>query len=160
MLAGRGKLASSRLAGVLASVAGGALIGFFTTVVVSAFPWTITVLIFLGLLTIVPAFLLHDAAPYWLSVYLIGLPLEAGKRITNLGHSSQDILTTIGLPPSGDLGVKLYPADLALLALLIPWVADLATGASGSTSPASAMHCSPTCSGRASRPSSRRNTSP
>jgi hypothetical protein len=57
---------------------------------------------------------------------LFFLPLEAGKRITNLGQSGQDILTTIGLPPSGELGIKIYPTDLALLAMILPWLVAVA----------------------------------
>lgn len=113
--------------GILAPLTGGVVIGLFTTVMVSTFPWTFTVLVFLGLLVLVPVGVLPDSSLYWLTLYLIGLPLEIGKRITNLSYDSEQIVTTLGLPPFGDLGVKLYPTDLALLALVLPWIFALAT---------------------------------
>ena len=93
-------------------------------VLVFSLSWQIIAVGGAGLIGLLPALVMkkEDVRPYWLSVYFFLLPFEAGKRISNLGQSSETILNTIGLPPSGDLGIKIYPTDLALLALVIPWL--------------------------------------
>ena len=107
------------------SILGGALIAVcLAAMLSSARPLTILI-VFVGLMAVLPSFIIKDSKLYWLSLYLLLFPLEGGKRISNLDQSSEDLLDTIGLPPTGDLGVKLYPSDFALLALTGPWLFEL-----------------------------------
>jgi O-antigen ligase len=101
---------------------GGLLIAAASAMMLSTLSWPLIAVLIAGMLTLLPTFVVTDTRFYWVAVYLFFLPLEAGKRITNLGQSGQDILTTIGLPPSGEMGIKLYPTDLALLAMILPWL--------------------------------------
>ena len=112
---------------LLGAVGLGMAISALVVALLGVVPWPIMVVGAGSLLGLLPALLMKDATPYWLSVYLFFLPFEVGKRFTNLGQSSEDIVNTIGLPSTGDIGAKFFPTDLALLALVIPWLLRVVT---------------------------------
>jgi len=107
---------------LLLAAAGLGLVISTVVILVFSLSWQLIAVGAAGLLALMPALTMKDAKPWWLTIYLFLLPFEAGKRISNLGQSPEVILNTLGLPPSGDLGIKLHPTDLALLALVIPWL--------------------------------------
>lgn len=112
---------------LLGAVGLGVAISAVVVALLFALSWPIMVVGAAGLVGLLPALLMKDATPYWLSLYLFLLPFEAGKRITNLGQTPENVVNTIGLPSSGDIGAKIFPTDLVLLALVIPWLLRVVT---------------------------------
>jgi hypothetical protein len=117
-----------RLAHGIGFLVGGMLTGLLATVLATAVSVPLVVLSLVVVAVALPTLLVREFTLYWLSGYLLFLPFEVSKRITNLNTDPEAFVNTFGLPPSTYLGVVVFPTDLVLIPLLFAFVVAIQRG--------------------------------
>ena len=107
-----------------ALVLAGALIGTTIGIALVQQPLAVALLL-VGLLVLLPAFLLEDSTPYWLTLFLFGAHLGVGKSLLD----GLKILETLRIDYGPFVFVpEIRAGDLPLLVLLLFWINDLRLG--------------------------------
>jgi O-antigen ligase len=106
----------------------GLLTGFLAAVLATAVSLPLVALGLVAVAIALPTFLVRDFTLYWISGYLLFLPFEVSKRITNLSTDPEAFINTFGLPPSTYLGIVVFPTDLVLIPLLLVFVVAVQRG--------------------------------
>jgi len=105
-------------------VLAGALIGTTVGIALVQQPLTVALLL-VGLLVLLPAFVLEDSTPYWLTLFLVGAHLGVGKSLLD----GLKILETLRIDYGPFVFVpEIRAGDLPLLVLLLFWINDLRLG--------------------------------
>ncbi|HET7619589.1 MAG TPA: hypothetical protein VFK20_13865, partial [Vicinamibacterales bacterium] len=82
-------------------------------------------LISAGLVVLTGSFVVPRARPYWLAVFLATIPLNITKLFFWTPEDVEAIKRTYGIYINENLVPQLYVSDLALIVLLLLWVADI-----------------------------------
>ena len=117
-----------RLGHGLLFLVGGMLTGLLAAVLATGVSLPLVALSVVAVAIALPTLLVRDFTLYWLSGYLLFLPFEVSKRITNLNTDPEAFINSFGLPPSLYLGVVVFPTDLVLLPLLFAFVVAVQRG--------------------------------
>jgi O-Antigen ligase len=107
------------------AVGAGLAIGAAAAVLLAADSILLLALPFALLAALLPLLVVRDLQAYGIALFLLALPFEASVRVTGRGLDTQAVIDQIGLPPSTFLGIKLFPTDAILAALLLLWALDL-----------------------------------
>lgn len=118
----------ARLGHGLVFLIGGILTGFLAAVLATGVSLPLVALSVVAMAIVLPTLLVRDFTLYWLSGYLLFLPFEVSKRITNLDTDPEALINALGLPPSLYLGVVVFPTDLVLIPLLFAFVVAVRRG--------------------------------
>lgn len=119
---------TARPLGPLGPLLGGVAIAILAALLLQIGGLLLVAVAFGALALVLPSLLFRDVSRYWLFGYLAFLPFEMSVRITRRGVDVEALINQLGVPPTSWLGVKAFPTDLALAALLVWWIAALQSG--------------------------------
>jgi O-antigen ligase len=119
---------SPRLGPGIGVLVAGVLTGLLAGVLATAVSLPLVALVLIAIAIALPTLLVRDFTLYWLSGYLLFLPFEISKRISNLNADPEAFVNSFGLPPSSYLGVVVFPTDLVLIPLLFAFVVAIQRG--------------------------------
>jgi len=113
------------LAGGLAIVVTGVLVGLVTVLVVPLvrpvlFASALGALVLLILTLVVP-----DRKAYWMFLLVLSPLFDVGKRLTTWIVHPWDVMEVSGPPSSGSFSFDLFPTDIILFMVLLPWLVRL-----------------------------------
>ena len=78
-----------------------------------------------GMLLLIPAVLVRDPRAYGLFLLVVSIPIDVSMHTTKWLAHPDVLFQEFGMPASGTLGVDLYLTDVVLIAMLLPWLAEL-----------------------------------
>lgn len=109
-------------------VAAGLLAGVVAVAAMSASPkWA--VLLAVGLLGAIPLLVVRPVEYYLLPSYFVLLTVEVvGKSIDKYFVDGEKLLNVYGIPPSGEVGLFVYPSDLVMLTMVASWLISVVSG--------------------------------
>jgi O-antigen ligase len=81
--------------------------------------------VFGGLVLLVPALIVRDPTAYGLFLLAFSIPMDVYTHTTNWLADPQVLLDQYGFPASGTSSVAIYLTDVILIAMLLPWLAQL-----------------------------------
>lgn len=81
--------------------------------------------VFGGLVLLLPAFAVRDPTAYGLFLLVFSIPIDISTHTTKWLADPQVLLEQYGAPSSGISSVDIYLTDVVLIAILLPWLADL-----------------------------------
>ncbi len=113
------------LAGGLAIVVIGVLIGLVTVLAVPLFRPVILAFALGALALLVLALVVPDRKAYWMFLLVLSMLFDIGKRLTTGIVDPWEIMQVSGPPSSGLFSFDLYPTDIILLMMVLPWVVRL-----------------------------------
>jgi hypothetical protein len=80
---------------------------------------------FSGLVLLIPALVVRDPTAYGLFLLVISIPMDVYTHTTRWLADPQVLLEQYGFPGSGNSSVTIYLTDVVLVAMLLPWLAQL-----------------------------------
>lgn len=109
-------------------VAAGLLAGVLGVAAMSASPkWA--VILAVALLGAMPLLVVRPVEYYLLPIYFVLLTVEVlGKSIDKYFVDGEMLHRLHGIPPSGEVGLFLYPSDLVMLAMVALWLIPVMSG--------------------------------
>lgn len=107
---------------IVLSVVAGAVASGAGALALSQLPFQWTLLVCLGMLAVLPTLIVKDVKLYWLILFLVSLPIQISKNLTNYVVDPLELVMNFGLPPSGNITIKVYPSDILLGALIVQWL--------------------------------------
>jgi hypothetical protein len=78
-----------------------------------------------GLVLLVPALVVRDPTAYGLFLLVFSIPMDVHTHTTTWLADPQVLLDQYGFPASGTSSVAIYLTDVVLVAMLLPWLAQL-----------------------------------
>jgi hypothetical protein len=103
----------------------GALLALATNVAVSVLTPAKLAFVLGGFALLIPTMVLKDPKAYWLFLLVLSIPFDISKLLSAWLVDSQTLVDLYGQPASGTTGVELYLTDLILIAMLLPWLAQV-----------------------------------
>jgi hypothetical protein len=103
----------------------GVLVALVATWAISFKRPTVIAIYSIAIIVALPTFFMRDRRAYWLFLLAFSIPIDLSKPITTWIMSPWVLLREYGLPPMETLSLDIYATDVALLALLLPWLARL-----------------------------------
>jgi len=82
-------------------------------------------LAFAGLVLLIPTVTVRDPKSYWLFLFVLSFLLDVGKRTTTWLADPVVLFHDYGFPSLGTLSIDIYPHDVILMMMLVPWLARL-----------------------------------
>lgn len=79
----------------------------------------------IGIIVLIPTFVLRDPKPYWLFLLIVSIPIDFGKQLTKNFVDPVSLSTTYGPPASEITSIDIYASDAVLFAMVIVWLARL-----------------------------------
>src|SRR5204862_7446029 len=117
--------ASSRvLPGAFGILGLGFLVALVTAVAVTASPAKFALLLVIFALAI-PPMMLKDCKAYWLFLLVFSIPFDISKLLSAWLVDPQNLVDLYGQPASGITAIEVYLTDVVLIAMLLPWLAQL-----------------------------------
>jgi hypothetical protein len=77
-----------------------------------------------GVALLIPTMLLKDPKAYWLFLLVLSIPFDISKLLSAWLVDPQTLFDLYGSPP-GTNAVELYLTDVVLIAMLLPWLAQV-----------------------------------
>src|SRR5688572_26503562 len=107
----------------------GVPIGILVAVAMSELPMRWNLVLFAGLVTLLPIVVLKDKRLYGVGLYLFALLLEAdaGKNIAQQLIDGNELMQRLGIPPARSIGIMIRPSDIVLLFLMVSWLLRILT---------------------------------
>ena len=112
------------LAAGFAIVAIGILVGMVTMLGLTYVRPVMFALAFSGLVLLIPTVMVRDPKAYWLFLFVLSFLFNVGKRTTTWLADPLVLFHDFGFPALGTLSIDIYPHDVILFMLLIPWLAQ------------------------------------
>ena len=109
----------------LAIVAIGILVGMATMLGLTYLRPVMLALVFCGLVLLIPTVVVRDPKAYWLFLFVVSFLLDVGKRTTTWLADPLVLFHDFGFPALGTLSIDIYPHDIVLFLLFLPWLARL-----------------------------------
>jgi hypothetical protein len=88
---------------------------------------TLTKLAFVlsGFALLIPTMVVKDAKAYWLFLLVLSIPFDISKWLSAWLVDPHTLVDLYGQPASGTTAVELYLTDVVLIAMLLPWLAQV-----------------------------------
>src|SRR5438270_125952 len=109
-------------------VALGVFVGFVVVLASTLVRPVLPALALGGLVLLLPTFVLRDPKAYWLFLLALSIPFDISKRTTSWIIEPWVLSRDYGLQASGTFSIDLYLTDIVLLAMILPWLANLSRG--------------------------------
>lgn len=77
-----------------------------------------------GLALLIPTMVMKDAKAYWLFLFVLSIPFDISKWLSD-SQVTQTLVDAYGMPASGTVSLELYLTDVVLVAMLLPWLAQV-----------------------------------
>jgi O-antigen ligase len=113
------------LTAVAAIVALGVLVALGTVLALSVIGPVKIGFAICGLGLLIPALMVRNPRAYGLFLLTFSIPLDFSIRTTKWLAEPWVLFQQYGLPASGNLSLDIYVTDVVLLAMLVPWLAQL-----------------------------------
>jgi O-antigen ligase len=113
------------LAGGLAVVAIGVLVGLVTVTALTLVRPVLLILGLCALVLLILTFVVPDRRAYWVFLLILSMIFDVGKRLTTWIVEPSVVLKEYGPPSSGTFSLDVYSTDLVLFAMLVPWLVRL-----------------------------------
>jgi hypothetical protein len=78
-----------------------------------------------GFALLIPTMVLKEPKAYWLFLLVFTIPFDISKLLSAWLIEPGALVDMYGQPASGTTGVELYLTDIVLMAMLLPWLAQI-----------------------------------
>jgi hypothetical protein len=78
-----------------------------------------------GFALLIPTMVLKDPKAYWLFLLVFSIPFDISKLLSAWLVEPSTLVGTYGQPASGTTGIEPYLTDVILMAMLLPWLAQI-----------------------------------
>ena len=106
-------------------VAIGVLVAIVTVLGLNLLGFVLLAFAFGGIIALLPGFLVRDPRAYWLFLLVLSIPFDIHKRVTSWAVDPFLLLRQYGPTASGTISLDIFLTDAVLLAMLLPWLAEL-----------------------------------
>ena len=83
-------------------------------------------LVLIGLAMFLPTLVLKNPKAYWLFLLVISIPFDISKWLSAWLIDPQTLVDLYGQPASGTTAIEVYLSDVVLVAMVLPWLAQVA----------------------------------
>jgi len=83
--------------------------------------------VLIGLAMVLPTLVLKNPKAYWLFLLVISIPFDISKWLSAWLIDPQTLIDLYGQPASGTTAIQVYLTDVVLIAMVLPWLARVAT---------------------------------
>ena len=100
----------------------GLTVGVYASVLLTGISMKFAAASILGLLVLIPVFLVTDSHRYWLALFLLLLPLNIHKSALADPKVVTDLIDRYGTPPGASPAPTFFLTDVVFLVLLVFWL--------------------------------------
>ena len=83
------------------------------------------VFILAGFALLIPTMFLEDPKAYWLFLLVSSIPFDISKYLSASLVDPLTLVANYGQPASGTVAIEVYVTDVLLIAMLLPWLAQI-----------------------------------
>ena len=81
--------------------------------------------VFAGFALLISSMAVKDRKTYWLFLLVFSIPFDISKLLSAWLVDPNILVSTYGQPASGTAGVEFYLTDVVVMAMLVPWLAQI-----------------------------------
>ena len=110
----------------IAIIVAGLLIGSVTVLSLSLFRPAVFVVLFCGLLLVLPTFFVRNPSAYWLFLLVASIPFDIYKSLSRWIVAPEVLVERFGAPTAGNASLDFYLTDAVLSVMVAYWLVRLA----------------------------------